>query len=319
VYVDDLLILGPRKDSIDVIKKALNTRFQMTDLGPCRYYLGMTIDRDRPQRRLCLGQKGYITKFVEQFGIHSDRPTAVPISTKDAAPPKIPEGYQAASDLLAKYQSAVGSLMYAMLGTRPDIAFAVSLVSRFGSNPLPEHWKIVESLLRYLRSTVNLQLVFEGPLKPLVGYTDADYAGDPNTRRSTSGFLFNVGSGAISWQSKRQAVVALSSCESEYIGQSQATKESIWLRALFSELQHRQVQATVIYCDNQGAMALARNPEHHNRSKHIDVAHHFQRERVADGTVDLQYTPTETQVADGLTKALCKDKFVAFRMALGVK
>jgi len=206
-----------------------------------------------------------------------------------------------------------------MLGSRPDIAFAVSLVSRYGSNPLEAHWKIVETILRYLRGTLDMKLVYEGRLQPLIGYTDSDYAGDPNTRRSTSGFVFNVGSGPISWQAKRQPVVALSSCEAEYIGQSQATKEAIWLRELFKELEQPQASATVIYCDNQGAMALARNPEHHNRSKHIDVAHHFQREKVADGTIDMKYVPTQKQVADGMTKALNKDKFNAFRMALGVK
>jgi hypothetical protein len=221
----------------------------------------------------------------------------------------------------SRYQSAVGFLMYAMLGTRPDLAYAVSVVSRFASNPNEHHWSAVKRILRYIKGTLELNLVFSGKLGNLTGYSDADWAGDHDTRRSTSGYVFNVGSGAISWSSKRQPTVALSSCESEYVGQTNAIKEAIWLRRFLSQIkpdQFNTIAATVIFCDNQGAIALTKNPVFHSRTKHIDIHQHFGREKVQSGEVELTYTPTELQVADGLTKALDKSRFLRFRAAIGV-
>lgn len=197
--------------------------------------------------------------------------------------------------------------MYAMLGTRPDIAFAVSVVSRHASNPDSLHWQAVKRIFRYLKGSLKLQLTFRGPLQVLSVYSDADWAGDHDTRRSTSGFLFNIGSGAISWSAKRQPTVALSSCEAEYMGQTQATKEAIWLKSLLAQLDSslaKGVHAVIIHCDNQRAIALAKNPESHARSKHIDIQWHYQCERIEDGSVEFSYIPTEEQIADGLTKAL---------------
>lgn len=168
---------------------------------------------------------------------------------------------------------------------------------------------------------MDLQLTYSGELIPLIGYSDADWAGDRDTRKSTSGYVFNIGSGALSWSSKRQPTVALSSCEAEYMGQTQATKEAIWLKRLLNQLrpESQAPAATIIYCDNQGAIALASNPVFHARTKHIAIQHHFVRDMVAEGHVDLRYTPTDEMVADGLTKTLAKDKFLAFRRSLGLE
>jgi len=207
-----------------------------------------------------------------------------------------------------------------MLGTHPDIAFAVSACSQYLANPGEPHIKAVKRIMRYLRGTINLKLTFHGALEPLLGYTDSDWAGDVATRRSTAGYVFNIGSGAISWSSKRQTVVALSSCEAEYMGETQATKEAIWLCSLLKELLGKEEPAaTIIYGDNQGAIALAKNPQFHARTKHITIQHHFVQEKQTEGKVDLQYIPTEQQVADGLTKALPKDWFIKFRDALGLE
>jgi hypothetical protein len=215
----------------------------------------------------------------------------------------------------------VGSLIYAMLGTRPDLAFAVSVVSRFSSNPDKTHMRAVERILRYLHDTADMGLVFRGTLQPLTGYTDSDWAGDPDTRRLTSGYVFSLGSAAISWSSKRQPTVSLSTCEAEYIGQTNATKEAIWLQGFLKQIDPGDpgLGATIIYGDNQGAITLAKNDQFHGRVKHIDIQHHFVREKLAEGRIDLRYVPTSEQVADGLTKALCRDKFVVFRKAVGVE
>ena len=250
------------------------------------------------------------------------------------------------------YQSAVGSLMYAMMGTRPDIAYAVSVVSRFASNPNESHWKAVKRILRYLRATLSLKLVFRGPLEPLSGYTDSDYAGDTATRRSTSGYVFHLGSAAISWSSKRQPTVALSTCEAEYVGQANATKEAIWLERLLAQLtkitpnptvapnvtdedlagDHAAfftypelpakdcfALATVIFCDNQGAIALAKDPTNHGKTKHMHTKYCFLRECVANKQIELAYCPTGDMVADGLTKPLPRDAFQRFRHHLGLE
>lgn len=240
--------------------------------------------------------------------------------------------YQATNSFQTQYQSAVGSLIYAMLGTRPDLAFSVFVVSQYASNPNPSHWQAVKRIFWYICDTLSLQLIYRGTSSNLQGYTDADWAGDCDTRRSTSGYIFNVGSGAISWSSKRQPTVALSSCEAEYMGQTQATKEAVWLKLLLHELntpspsQNTENTATnpalysvIIHCDNQGAIALSKNPQAHSRSKHIDIQWHYQREKIEDGSVELRYIPTDQQIADGLTKPLSKDKFLAFRNALGLE
>lgn len=318
VYVDDLLIVSPDMDEIDALKRALSTRFTMTDLGPCHYYLGMTVRRDRANRTIYLGQQAYIEKFLKTHNLWDCKPAAVPMDP--GAKLKKPDpGYVASLVFRQRYQKAVGSLMYAMLGTRPDIAYAVSVVSRFASNPDQTHWTAVERIMRYLRGTLDYELVYTGHLASLLGYTDADWAGDSETRRSTSGYVFNLGSGTISWSSKLQATVSLSTCEAEYIGQTQATKEAMWLRLLLKDLGHTQLDATVIFGDNQGAIASSKNPQFHGRMKHVDIQHHYVRERTEDGDVDMQWTKTSKMIADGLTKPLNKELFARFRMALGLE
>jgi hypothetical protein len=179
----------------------------------------------------------------------------------------------------------------------------------------------VKRIFSYLRGTLDLQLTFRGELTDLVGYSDSDWGGDPITHRSTAGFVFNIGSGAISWSSKRQPTVALSTCEAEYQAQTQAAKEAVWLRSLLQDLNpiERTPYATIIYCDNQGAIALAKDPKFHPRTKHIAIQHHWVREKIAEQVVDLEYVQTSKQVADGLTKALPKDAFEAFRETLGLE
>jgi hypothetical protein len=252
---------------------------------------------------------------------HCNDKITTPMETSSRLMPADPS-YEADPKFRKQYQSAVGSLMYAMLGTRPDLAFAVSVISRFSSNPTNAHWSAVKRVFRYIASTLDMGLVFRGELQPLEGYTDSDWAGDQDTRRSTSGYVFNLGSAAISWSSKRQPTVALSTCEAEYVGQKNAAKEAVWLQRFLKQIDPNQdpgLGATIIYGDNQGAIALAKNAQYHGRTKHIDADVHFVRECVADGRVDLRYVPTTEQVADGLTKPLCRDKFVAFRKAVGVE
>jgi hypothetical protein len=183
------------------------------------------------------------------------------------------EEYNATPGFKTLYQSYTGTLMYAMLGSRPDIAFAVSSVSRYAANPTQNHMIAVLRIFAYLYGTLEYQLTYRGELAPLSGFSNSDWAGDIATSRLTSGFVFNLGSGVISWSAKRQPTVSLSTCEAEYTGQTQASKEAIWLRQLLRGLNptDKIPYATIIYCDNQGAITLAKDPRFHPRTKHIGI------------------------------------------------
>lgn len=319
VYVDDLLIIGPKMTEINTLKASLHTRFSMTDLGPAAHYLGMSVMRDRRSRILRLGQKSYLENAIRAAGLWDKPAQLTPMGTDRLMPAK--EDEIATKAFTKEYQSYVGTLMYAMLGTRPDIAYSVACVSRYASNPTPAHMKAVKRIFSYLRGSMDFQLTFRGDIADLEGFSDSDWGGDPSTFRSTSGFVFNIGSGAISWSSKRQPTVALSTVEAEYGAQTQASKEAIWLRQLLQNLipQEQTPYATIIYCDNQGAIALAKDPKYHPRTKHIGIQHHWIRERIQDEEIDLEYISTGKQVADGLTKPLPKDAFMVFRSALGLE
>jgi hypothetical protein len=215
------------------------------------------------------------------------------------------------------YSSGVGSLMYAMTATRPDIAYAVSTLTAFMATPGEQHWIAVKRVLRYLQGTRNYCLVLGGNSVELNGWCDADWANDKDTRRSVTGYVFRLGDGVVSWQSKRQPTVAMSSTEAEYMATSYAARESIFLRQLLSELGYKQASVT-LHCDNQSSIALSSNPAYHQRTKHIDVQHHFIREKVEAGEIVLKYEPTEHMIADVLTKALARAKHEWCTDALGL-
>ncbi|KAK9769258.1 putative Integrase catalytic domain-containing protein [Seiridium cardinale] len=325
VYVDDLLIVGPTITEINDIKDALKTKFQMSDLGEVSYYLGMSVRRNRATRTIYLSQRAYLEKILRDFDMwdgnkaehQQARPVYTPMVDNLEAPA---ENFVADAADIHWYQRAIGSLMYAMLGTRPDIAFAVSKCSRYLARPNKDCIRAVQRIFAYLRTTIDLELVYRGDSINLQGFSDADWAGDRETRRSTSGYIFNLGSGAVSWSSKRQPTVSLSSCESELKGQTQATKEAIWLRRLLKELNASKNDIpTIIYGDNQGALALAHNPEFHSRSKHLQTQDFFCREQQQAGQVDFKYVNTKDQVADGLTKALGRPEFERFRASIGLE
>lgn len=177
---------------------------------------------------------------------------------------------------------------------------ALSVVSRFSANPTTDHWLAVQRILRYLRGTLDLELAFSGDLRPLVGYSDADWARDVDTRRSTSGYLFGTGTGPISWSSKRQSTVSLSTCEAEYIGQTQATDQGSCLAlAQLADVDECDIPTTIIYGDNKGAITLAKNPKFHGRSKQVDIEHHYVREKVEDGAVGLKYIGPANKLLTG--------------------
>jgi len=217
------------------------------------------------------------------------------------------------------YRKMVGSLIYVTI-SRPDLSYAVGLVSQFMQVPRKPQLDCVRRILRYLSATVDYALLYEADVALAVyGYTDADWAGSASDRRSTSGFVFSFGSAAVTWSSKKQPTVALSSTEAEYRGAAVAACEVAWLRKLLADLGLDVDRKIVIYCDNLSSIQLARNPVFHARTKHIEVHYHFIRERVLAGDIDLVYVSTHEQVADIFTKALGAEKLRGFRTMLGVQ
>ena len=220
------------------------------------------------------------------------------------------------------FRELVGGLLHLARNTRPDISFAVSLLSRFMQKPRELHWRFLKRLLRYIKTTNFYSLVFKKNNKTcmpkLIGFTDSDYAGSLDDRKSTSGYAFNYGECLISWHSSRQKTVSLSSTEAEYIGLTSAVKELIWLNQLLSEL-NRQVFQLVIYCDNKSAICLAKNPEFHVRPKHIDIRHHFIREAIDAHKILIGHISTNEMPADIFTKALPKVKHKKCLQLLGIK
>ncbi|KAM6546496.1 hypothetical protein CsatB_027232 [Cannabis sativa] len=209
------------------------------------------------------------------------------------------------------YASCVGSLMYCMVCTRPDLAYALSMVSRFISDPGKTHWEAVKWILRYLNGTSNVGLLYRDNGKfetEIAGYVDSDYAGSIDTRRSITGYAFTVFGGCISWKLNLQKVVALSTTEAEYMAATEAIKEAIWLRGFTEELGFKGEDITV-HCDNQSAIHLMKNPMYHERSKHIDIKLHFIREVITRKEIQIKKIGTKENPADMLTKYVPQAKF----------
>ena len=211
---------------------------------------------------------------------------------------------------ITKYREVIGSLIYLMTCTRPDISYSVGLLSRFMQEPKELHWRFLKRLLRYLKTTRDYSLTYYKSNKEnrkLIGYTDSDLASNFEDRKSTSGYLFKYGECLISWKSSKQNIVALSSTEAEYIGLTKAAQETIWLKQTLNELNHKTEQV-LIYCDNQSSISLSKNPEFHARSKHIDIRHHFIREMIKEGELKIEYLSKDEMPADLLTKGLPRMK-----------
>jgi hypothetical protein len=316
-YVDDMGLISESLERINQDKEALRQHYQMTDLGEMGWILGIRVTRDREKRTISLCQQKFINDTLERYGMQNARPISSPALANEHLLKLLSPSVDAKA-----YQRALGSLMYPMLATRPDLAYAVAALGRHAATPGPDHQHALERVFRYLRATADYQLVLgrsATSVPTLLGYADSDWASDVNDRKSTSGYVFTLGGGAISWSSKKQPTVALSSTEAEYIAGAHAAKEATWLRLLLSELGQDMSSPTILHVDNQSAIAIARNPEFHERTKHIDVRYHYIRQVIDDGTLYLEYAPTQEQVADVLTKGLPPASHIKFMTAMGVQ
>ena len=310
IYVDDLVMSGSSLNCIEMFKSELKRRFNMKDLGQLSFCLGMEIAQDREKGTIKLSQAKYISDVLRRFGMTSCHPSPVPMQPGlQLFSSSVPDtsGYP--------YREVVGSLMYLMTSTRPDIAFAVSKLAKFLNCHGAEHHAAAQQVLRYLKATQDLGLVYQKSEQPqdLLCYSDSDWASDVETRRSTTGYIFILSGAPISWKSRLQPTVALSSTEAEYMALSATTQESIHIRNVCLDLKAISSGHITIFGDNQGSIAMAKNPVNHKTAKHIAIRHHFVREKVDSGEVNLEYCPTESMFADFLTKALSKVVFYKLR------
>ena len=295
VYVDDLLLAGSRKD-VDSLMKQLMGKFSIRDLGDATYFLGMEIARDRKNRKLVLSQKKYTKDILRRFDMINCKPRTVPMT----AGTKITREGEPLDTALYPYAEAVGALMYLAVCSRPDISYVVSHMARYMGAPTKEHWPLIKGIFQYLNGTVDYGLTY-GPSGDLVVYTDSDYAGDVDTRRSTAGMVALNKGAAISWYSKVMPTVALSTCEAEYMAASMAAREALWLRK-FNRALGFETRPITLYGDNQGSIKLAKNPIEGNRSKHIAVVWHFLRQQEALRNIQITYVETTRQIANCQTK-----------------
>lgn len=365
IYVDDILVFGPNENIINEVKNQLKEQFKMVDSRPVNFFLGLQVLR-KGSYGFGLSQEHYVKKLLKEFDMEKSSPIATPLGVllrKRDLPvyhqdPKNTDPAQMPTDV-KRYQRAIGSLMYLMLGTRPDIAFAISHLSQFCANPSVMHWQAVKRLLRYLQGTASHILWLNGtaanpePDYDIYGFCDADWAADAVDRKSCGAYLYFYRGCLVSWASKKQTFVATSTMEAEYVSASNASKEGLWLREMVSEIRDltglakkelkspqtaaesfaEQVirQCTddaptdladapvMLFVDNQAAIKVAQNPEDHARSKHIHISYHFVRQRVALGQIRLQHVSTKDMVADYLTKPLPKGGHTNCRFYSGIK
>ncbi len=337
VYVNDITIVSPFKDQVQWFKTQFAMLFKIKDLGELKKILGIEIERDRANKTIRLSQTMYIKKTLQGLDMEEDKhhgKTDIPLNGYNDILPASPDEQPIDS---TDYSRVIGKLMHMMVYTRLDIAFALGKLSQYMSNPAVRHGHGIKTLLRYLRSNSDMPIVYQGGDEDtvrLVGYSDADYAADTSDRKSTMGQVFMLGNGPISWASRKQRSVSTSTTEAEYMALSECSRQGVWLTSLFTELGYpemvgfsKQVNVNAIdnpeailelKGDNNGAIALVKNRQVSERSKHIDVAYHHIRDLQKRGKINVSYVPTVDMKADGLTKPLAKQKFQRFLELIGM-
>lgn len=321
-YVDDMLSFSNNESMENSLVETLKEAFEITDLGNVSSVVGMRVIRDDQKKSISIDQSAYISQILTRFGMNDCNPCTSPMdSGQTLSLNDCPKDDNEKQEMDAKpYQELIGCLTYLAHMTRPDICFATTFLSRFNKNPGEKHWGAAKRVLRYLKGTRNRKLTYMKDENELVGYCDADHAGNIDNRRSTSGYAFIMQGAAISWAAKAQATVSLSTAESEYASLVVAMQECVWLRRLLSEIRLSLSDELVLHCDNKSALQLALNGSASSspRTKHLDIKDKFIREQLSKGTVKLAYIETNEMIADILTKAMTPCKQTKFSGKLGL-
>jgi histone deacetylase 1/2 len=315
VYVDDIIVTSSSNKAVNALLQDLSSAFALKDLGDLHFFLGIEVKKIN--QGIILTQEKYASDLLNRVGLKECKTLPTPLSASEKL--SVTEGELLGPEDSTRYRSIVGALQYLTL-TRPDIAFSVNKVCQFLHAPTTVHWTAVKRILRYVSGTVSLGLTFKRSSSTLVSaFSDADWAGCVDDRRSTGGFAVYFGPNLISWSARKQATVSRSSTEAEYKSLANATAEVIWIESLLKELGIQRNEVSCLWCDNMGATYLSANPIFHARTKHIEIDFHFVRERVAKKQLEIRFIPSKDQVADGFTKALPARQFEEFKYNLNLK
>ncbi|KAJ3474117.1 hypothetical protein NLI96_g12642 [Meripilus lineatus] len=324
IFIDDITLAGRSVASIKAVIAELATHFKLRDLGPSSYLLGIEITRNRSLRSLSLSQRQYIINTLTTFSMFDCNPVSTPmdpgLSLSAADGPQTDSERQEMSTI--PYINAVGALMYLSTCIRPDISYTVHKLARFNTNPGMAHWKAVKHLFRYLKGTMDLTLTYSPnphSTELFRTFSDADHAGEVDSRKSTGGFVVMIGTGAVSWSSKLQSMVGLSTTEAEFVAGNEAGKELMWIRNLLTEIGYTFDGPSTLFMDNNSAISVAKNPTHHSKMKHVDLRLHWLRDMVESGYISPVHLSTHDMPADLLTKALPRVKVQQFRGLMGLQ
>ena len=325
LFVDDITVSVHPNDTLEweYDKYMIQSKYDITDIGALHHVLGMTITRQRNEHSttMHISQSAYTHEKLIEFNFHQAKTAETPAEKQSN------KHVHDTTQLLEShdqslYRNMVGSLMYASLTTRPDITHAVNVLSRSNSNPTEASMVKSKRVLRYLAGTPSMGLTYTHTNTHtddnvvVNAYSDADWGGDPVDRKSTTGYVVFINDNVVSWNSKKQQTVALSSAESEYMAITETVKELLWLRGLLVEVGVKVVTPSIIYVDNQAAIQISKNDTHHDRTKQIDIKHHFIRDCIKNGDIDLQWVETKLQRADILTKSLNTPTFTFLRSSI---
>jgi hypothetical protein len=314
MYVDDGLIMGRHESQINIELESLKRSFKIS-MQPLNRFLGIEIMRKRND--IFIFQRKYIEDTLERYGMSECKTLDIPmqpgLQLEGSKPP----------DTNYEFQELIGSLLFLARCTRPDITYAVHYLSRFFTNYGKGQWDAAKKILQYLKGTASLGILYTYAEtdESLCGFVDAYYGSDKQSRKSTTGCLFTFNKAPIAWISKRQTCIALSSTESEYIALAHGGKEAVWIRRMYEELGMLSLQkeSMLLKTDSQSAMKLAKNPEYHDKTKHIDIRHHYIRWLVESEQITLDHIPDLVQPADLLTKSVVKDTFLKKREIMGMQ
>lgn len=314
IYVDDIIVTSSSPQAVTDLLNKLREEFALKDLGDLNYFLGIEVKKVNGGLQLSQGK--YASDILTRVGMLKCKSAPTPLSAteklsgEDGMPLSLEDG--------TRYRSIVGALQYLTL-TRPDLAYSVNKVCQYLHAPTTAHWSAVKRILRYTQGTMDVGLTIRPSDSTLLSaFSDADWAGSIDDRRSTGGFAIFLGPNLISWSARKQPTVSRSSTEAEYKSLANATAELIWVEALLQELGVRIAQIPCLWCDNLGATYLSANPVFHARAKHIEIDFHFVRERVTRKQLQIRFIPSRDQVADGFTKPLATQKFIEFRNNLNL-
>jgi len=320
IHVDDPQIVGSSLEEILELEKCIKNKYDYRIQGELNHFLGCTYERNWDKGTISAHQENYINAAISSFNLENATPASSPLATGH----KIGREYcptdpdEIADMRQVPYRELIGLLMYIANGTRPDICYTVNMLAQVCNNPGRIHWEAAKRVVRYLKGTREHRLTWGTESTGLIGYSDASHASEELGFKSMSGYIFLLAGGAISWNAKKQSLIALSTAKAEYIAMAHATKELLWIRSFISEVIHPLSVPTTLLVDNQSAIALARNGLYSPRTKHIALRYHFIREVISHENLTLQWIDTHSNIADMFTKSLNTHKSSSLNSQLGL-